>query len=486
MPQRRPNVPSAVELLESRRLFSFAPANINLTGILATMEPSAPPTITASGNQTAAAIAIDPASPSHLFAVANMDTGQGLLVAASADGGQTWAPRVIANAADALPPAFGQADAAFDAAGNLFLTYLNSSRNRIEVLLSADGGANFTVVGQFSGNVAHPKVAAGGASVWVAFDRNNAVATTRANDATPFAPFMTIARVVPGSVGGTLADLAVEAAAPAGTPQVIPPGEAAIAFQKAVTRTREGIYVSLRAPVGASTVFSKPRLAATDHLGNHDLLPAQPTAAIDAGAQIAFANPGDPTFGNRLYLVYADAASQAPPAMRGASVAQDTNIFLSYADWPLTNWSKPAAIGAAGAAPGSRFLPRLSIDASASNATSDVAVVAWYDTSLDLGTGGPTDTDGVPNDDAEYAISLLTPNATGMQAGAAQVISALPSNERDAMNAAGYGDALAFYNGVVLPFWSDNSNSTNDNPSGTLRDFNAYTNAPLASSGFPT
>ncbi len=55
-------------------------------------------------------------------------------------------------------------------------------------------------------------------------------------------------------------------------------------------------------------------------------------------------------------------------------------------------------------------------------------------------------------------------------------ISAGTSNADRANNAIDYGDytALAFQSGVMIPLWADNSNSTRDNPEGTLHTFDMY------------
>lgn len=472
MPQRRPHILPLVEPVEQRRLLSSAPTNVNLTALLANTEQGLPPTIAARGNQTVAAIVIDPADPTKVFAVGNLDTGRGLLVTTSADGGQTWTPSLIATPGSGLPPAFGEADAAFDLSGNLFLTYVRADRNQVDVLLSADQGASFGVVGRFSGNVANPKIATGGPSVWVAFQRNGAIDAASATDAAPFAPFVNLAQGIPRSAGGTLTGLAVEIAAPAGVTQPFAVGEAAVAFQRPLSRKTEAIDVAFSS--GAKT-FSSPDQAGTAHLGGNDRLPAQPNLPINTGAQLAFANPGDTSFGNRLYLAYADTEAKQRPSNPAAAL--NTNIFISYVVSGQPGWSSPAPV--ATNPQGSLFLPRISIDPSAPN-PADHLVVTWYDTSLDLGTGGPTDTDGIPNDDAEYNLALLTPGTAGLSVGASQQVSAQPSNEHRAMSRSGYGDALAFDAGVVLPLWSDNSNSTNDNTNGTLRDFNVYAGGPIA------
>ena len=52
-----------------------------------------------------------------------------------------------------------------------------------------------------------------------------------------------------------------------------------------------------------------------------------------------------------------------------------------------------------------------------------------------------------------------------------------PSNSRDANNGIDFGDyeGLAFYGGNYFYVWADNSNSTGDNPDGTLNELDIYT-----------
>jgi len=100
-----------------------------------------------------------------------------------------------------------------------------------------------------------------------------------------------------------------------------------------------------------------------------------------------------------------------------------------------------------------------------------------YDSRNDLRAGGPGDTDGIGNDDAQFwgafsadgAISF-TPNIQ---------ISAGTSNSPRPSNVIDYGDysGLSFFAGVAHPRWSDNSNSTGNNPDGALRQLDVYTAA---------
>ena len=58
-------------------------------------------------------------------------------------------------------------------------------------------------------------------------------------------------------------------------------------------------------------------------------------------------------------------------------------------------------------------------------------------------------------------------------------ISAGTSNSHDAQNGIDYGDytGLSFYGGVAHPAWSDNSNSTGNNPDGRLHQLDIYSAA---------
>src|SRR6266478_6096854 len=67
------------EKLERRTLLSGAVANINLSKLL--------------GNQAEGSIVVDRADSSKVFAVSNLDVGDGLMAATSTDGGATWTRR---------------------------------------------------------------------------------------------------------------------------------------------------------------------------------------------------------------------------------------------------------------------------------------------------------------------------------------------------------------------------------------------------------
>ena len=118
----------------------------------------------------------------------------------------------------------------------------------------------------------------------------------------------------------------------------------------------------------------------------------------------------------------------------------------------------------------SQFNPRMSLDP-----TTGSVAVAWYDARNDLGDHGRGDTNGRPNDDAMTYGSVTKDGGATFQPNVR--ISQGVSNSAAAQNGIDYGDyeGLAFYGGVYFYVWADNSNSTHDNPDGTLHELDIYT-----------
>ena len=123
----------------------------------------------------------------------------------------------------------------------------------------------------------------------------------------------------------------------------------------------------------------------------------------------------------------------------------------------------------------SQFLPKIALDP-----TSGKIAVVWYDARNDLGTGGPGDTNGLPNDDAQFWGTFSTDGGDSFKPNIQ--ISAGTSNSHDSGNSIDYGDytGLSFYGGIAHPAWSDNSNSTGTNPDGALHQLDIYTAAVAA------
>jgi len=111
------------------------------------------------------------------------------------------------------------------------------------------------------------------------------------------------------------------------------------------------------------------------------------------------------------------------------------------------------------------------------NSTTGNLAVIWYDSRADLGLGGPGDTDGVFNNDAQLWGSFSTDGGASFARNIQ--ISAGTSDSHDSTNGIDYGDysGLSFFGGVAHPAWSDNSNSTGTNPNGALFKLDIYTAA---------
>jgi hypothetical protein len=209
--------------------------------------------------------------------------------------------------------------------------------------------------------------------------------------------------------------------------------------------------------------FGSRVFVADTHVGGFDFIPPQPDRSVDAEPGLAWDRTGGPHNG-RVYLVY---------TLEQKNESNNTDIFVRFSDDSGATWSAPVRVNDDSTV-NSQFLPKISLDP-----TSGRIAVVWYDSRNDLGTGGAGDTDALPNDDAQFwgAFSndgqAFTPNIQ---------ISAGTSNSHDAHNGIDYGDytGLSFYGGIAHPAWADNSNSTGNNPDGTLHQLDVYTAAVSA------
>jgi hypothetical protein len=434
---------SMPEVLERRRLLSGAVANINVSKAL--------------GNQAEGAIVVDRADTSKMFAVTNIDVGDGLLAATSTDGGNSWAHRIIANDKDGLPAACCDPSASFDSLGNLFLTYLNNNTNAVVVLRSTDAGQNFTLLTEFHGNFDQPTVTTEVGAMWVEWDSPDGIAVSGAADSgLGDTGVFSKQEILPGSSKGAFGDIAIG-----------PAGQVMVTYQKPAEKASK-IYVDVDADGLGPGGFAKPVLVTGTHTVDFDFISAQPNRGIDAEAGLAIDRSNGP-FNGRVYLVYTD---QTPGT-------ENTDIFLRYSDTNGALWSNPIRVNDDSTLT-TQMLPRVAID----NTSGQVAV-GWYDARNDLGAGSSGDTDGIVNDDVEYYAALATPVSYGLLVSPNIQVSGGASNANAAKNGIDLGDytGLDFYQNKMHPLWFDNSNSTGDNPDGTLKDLDAYT-ATIASSTF--
>ena len=136
---------------------------------LACLEPVVNVSAT-SGNQAESFINVNPTNPNNLVATSNTNAPS-IFRAYSTDAGATWTRGTIATGV-----ACCDGQAAWDTFGNLFLVYINSSVNQINVILSTDGGATFGApVTAGTGSIDQPSIAVGNGSVWVDWNQNGSM-----------------------------------------------------------------------------------------------------------------------------------------------------------------------------------------------------------------------------------------------------------------------------------------------------------------------
>jgi hypothetical protein len=416
-------------------------------------------------NQSEEAIAVNPTNPSNVVMVTNVDfPSAGLFEGVSFDGGMTWTRKLIGDN-DNLLDACCDPSLAFDNHGNLFLTYLLNTEIVVPVALSTDGGLHFSIIAsiekpdkQAAGGergrglfrfVDQPTITTNGEAVWLIFNAGGPMVATGAaitglGSVGQFAPL----EVIPGTNNCTYGDVSIG-----------PSGQ----VMNVCTLTESGqgggkLFVNVDPDGLGPAGFGTRGFVVDTHVGGFDFIPAQPDRSVDAEPGLAWDRTGG-IHNGRVYLVY---------TLEHLNETNDTNIFVTHSDDQGTTWSAPVRVND-DTGRKSQFLPKISLDP-----TSGDLVVVWYDARRDRGTGGAGDTDGVPNDDAEFWGSFST---DGGQTFSRNIqISAGTSNSHDSGNAIDYGDysGVSFFGGVAHPAWSDNSNSDGDNPDGTLHQLDVF------------
>jgi len=423
------------------------------------------------GSESEETVAVNPTNPKNIVIVTNVDhPAAGLFAAVSFDGGKTWATRLIGDN-DNLKDACCDPSLSFDNYGNLFLTYLYNVEDQVPIALSTDGGLHFNLIANIakppkqsssaSGErglfrfVDQPTITAGQGEVWLVFNGGGPMVATGApvtglGQVGGFIPL----EVVPGTNNCTYGDVAIG-----------PQGQ--VMQVCALTESGQGggkLFVNVD-PDGLGPAGFGSRVFVTEtHVGGFDFIPAQPDRSVDSEPGLAWDRTGGPHNG-RVYLVY---------TLEQPNESNNMDIYVRFSDDQGTTWSSPVRVNDDHTT-NSQFLPKISLDQ-----TSGKLAVVWYDCRNDLGQGGSGDTDGVPNDDAQFWGAFST---DGGQAFTPNLqISAGTSNSHDSGNAIDYGDytGLSFYGGIAHPAWADNSNSTGNNPDGSLHGLDIYTAAVTA------
>lgn len=400
------------------------------------------------GNQAEATIALDPTNTQRLFEASN----PGTTAFRSIDGGTTWTQVAIPGDPNSAPCCDNVAT--FDGFGNLFLVYLGrgadgnvgTGDDTVTLLLSTNAGQTFSVLQTIdTGNVDQPTLAVGDDSVWVTWNRSGTI-FARGADVTGLGAVgaFTAADDAPSSnaVAGQFGDIAVG-----------PNGEVMVSYQ-----SNTQIFVNVDADgTGAGQLGAQVNPTSTN-VAKFDSVTPQDSRTIDAEASLAWDRSGGANDG-RVYLVYTD---EEPDE------SNDTDIWLRFSDNDGANWSARVPVND-DATTRAQILPSVSLDQ-----TSGALGVAWHDARNDAGNN---DTQLFvafsDNGGASFMTNLLVSDGT--------------SDEDLAGSGVDYGDyrLSSYHDGLFFPVWSDNSNSTGDNPNGAGAQFDQYTTRIVAVENTP-
>jgi hypothetical protein len=458
-------------------LIAIAAALVAVSGGGVSAKSSTPQNVDVSQrhlNESEEAIAVNPTNPNNIVVFTNVGHREaglsaGMFLGVSFDGGATWTTRLIGNN-DNLGDACCDPSLSFDEYGNLFMTYLYQVENEVPIALSTDGGLTFNIIANItqppkttptktSGDnrglfrfVDQPTITAARGEVWVVFNAGGPMFATGA-PVTGFGQVgaFFVGEVVPGTNNCTYGDVAI---GPAGQVMQV----------CMLTETGQGggkVLVNVDPDGLGPAGFGDRVFVTATHVGGFDFIPPQPDRSVDAEAGLAWDRTGGPHNG-RVYLVY---------TKEQQNESDNMDIYVRYSDDNGATWSAGVRVND-DRTTNSQFLPKIALDPTTGN-----TAVVWYDSRADLGSGGPGDTDGVPNNDAQFWGAFSTDGGVSFTSNFQ--ISAGTSNSHDSGNGIDYGDytGLSFFGGVAHPAWADNSNSTGTNPDGALHQLDIYTAA---------
>jgi hypothetical protein len=433
-----------------------------------------------SGNEAEDAIAVNPTNTSNIVTMSTIPGPVvGLFAGTSFDGGQTWIRQVIGDD-DNLGAICCDQQLAWDEFGNLWMVYLLNTTGNVPIALSTDGGLTFQEVTQIvpvkpkgsrspknpgskgTENVAkggagadQPSIAVSHGSVWVSYTVYPS-ATVQASGAEvtglgQFGEFSEPENVPTSKGHGNYGDTAVG-----------PDGQVMVIYQDQ-TNGQGGsrIYTAVDPDGLGKDGFGNPVFIVHSRVGGFDYVAVQPDRSVDAEANLAWDRSGGPHDG-RIYAIWTQEVKNE---------SDDMDVMFQYSDDDGTTWT-PAARLNDDSGSNSQVNPAIAVDQD-----TGFVGVSWYDARGDLGTGGPGDTNGIPNDDVQIWATYSTDSGDTFVPNFQ--VSEGTSNSNSALTGSGFnfGDYThaAFQSHAFYPAWSDNSNSTGENPDGTLHQLDLYT-----------
>ncbi|HJX07925.1 MAG TPA: sialidase family protein [Actinomycetota bacterium] len=454
-------------------------------GVVAPAARAAPTVVDVSRrttNQSEAAVAASPLHPNDVAIASNLQHGFGVLVSVSHDGGATWAHEVLGDA-DAFGRACCDPTIAWDRFGDLFVSWLGYGKLRyptvVPVLLSTDAGDTWSLLTRIKppaavrrrptigvraplasargpkdgeedrgpGFLDQPTITTGANSLWAIWNNEGQMQAVGApirglGDVAPFKPV----HDVPGGHNCTFGDVAVG-----------PGGAVAEICQKDQDRLHP-VRSIFRLTVDKDGLhpghFADYHVVAQTDVSLFEPIRPQRVRTVDAEVGLAWIRTGP--YRGRIVMMF---------TVENPDESDNTDVYVKTSDDGGNTWSRRIAVTTA---PRSQFLPRMAMDTASGH-----LVVGWHDARLDDGDGA-YDTDGRSNTDAMYAVSFSADG--GRSWSARQTVSDRASNAKASGNGIDFGDytGIAFAFGVAHPAWADNSNSTGDNPDGTLHAFDVY------------
>jgi hypothetical protein len=455
-----------LEPLESRLLLSVSAEFVGPVSL------SVGPIVNVSqlaNNQQEVTIAVNPSAPGNLIAASNdaVSGNTNDIVWTSIDGGLNWTQVAIPSAGGG---AGGDPTVVFNSTGTAVYSHLSGG---IAAAVSTDGGFNWTAVNVDAGAgrdkeflaVGPDRLNPGQERFYLAWDRNdlgNVIFTSSSADGINWS---TPVQVDPGgnridthmAVGGD--------------------GTVYLFFQDTSTADQSDIMFSSSiddganwsVPVNIHTTQINP-FNSTFSGGRYDI-PAQPDRGTWPSLSVDIDRSGGP-FDGRLYVSFTDSPGDSP-----ALDHNNTNVFVMTSDDGGDNWSTPVMVNDDGGT-NSQFMSWLAVDQN-----TGALSVSWYDARNDDGTAGRK---AGANNDVQYWGTLSLDGGTTWLPNLPITTAFSDENAAEPFDAGffdlDYGDYTgnAFFGGVFHPVWTDNSNSTADNPDGATKN-DIYTAAVTVS-----
>jgi uncharacterized repeat protein (TIGR01451 family) len=334
------------------------------------------------GNETDPSIAIEPGSPANLFVASGTDGANfGLFVASSTNAGATWTTNLIATNGDpVLVPAGGEPSVAWDIFSNLFIAYLPATDEGVAVAVSTNGGQTFapliTLVASDSTDtprITSPSSGAAAGSLWVVYKDYTlgdtplvvqGLLSTGLGTNGSFSP----AQSLPGSEGGGFPDIVAG-----------PEGQVMVAFQGNVFGAgKSPIYVCVNTNAvssnGMGGLFQAPVLAASNAIGGFTYVEAEKTGiGLNAAAGLGWDTYRFGSNYGKAYLVYTALGT-------GGALMIDTCFSTNSG----AKWSKAKQVNDDLNGSNDHFLPRIAVDPA-----SGIIGYSWMDCRNDMGSNTP-------------------------------------------------------------------------------------------------